>query len=530
MLPGRRYSPGDIWFLVKKWKWLIVVLWVIVGVGAVLIGKMMPDKYRSESLIQVVPQRVPENFVRSTVTSRIEDRLPAISQQILSRTRLERIIQDFTLYTKERKTELMEDIVAQMRKDIDVEMVKGDAFRVKYESTEARTAMKVTERLASLFVEENLRDREVLAEGANQFLDSQLDDARRRLLDHEKKLEEYRRQYSGQLPSQLQSNLQTIGSMQAQVAMLSDSINRDRDRRLILERQIADLNVDPPSAAPSPAAGLQPVAADAAKPTAVVVQLEIARSQFREMELRLKSSHPDMLRMKRIITELEKKAEAEASSAPVSVVEEAKPVSPLELVRQRRIRDLKLEMEAVDRQIAEKESGQKKVQRSIGDYQGRVETTPTRESEMIALTRDYETLQKVYTNLLAKSEDAKVAANLERRQIGEQFKVIDAARLPERPFSPDRTLINAGGIVGGLLLGFALIALIEVLDSSFRTDQDVVAVLALPVLATIPAIMTRDERRIAKRRKWVVAAVGMSVVVSGVAILAWKLDLINGLL
>src|ERR1051325_4812541 len=133
MLPGRQYTLGDVLFLAKKWKWVVIVLWVVVGVGAVMIGRMMPDKYRSESLIQVVPQRVPENFVRSTVTARIEDRLPAISQQILSRTRLERIIQDFSLYTEERKTGLMEDIVAEMRRDINVEMVKGDAFRVEYE-------------------------------------------------------------------------------------------------------------------------------------------------------------------------------------------------------------------------------------------------------------------------------------------------------------------------------------------------------------------------------------------------------------
>ena len=248
------------------------------------------------------------------------------------------------------------------------------------------------------------------------------------------------------------------------------------------------------------------------------------------MALRLRDTHPDVQRMKRVIAELEKKAEAEAARTPVSVVEEAKRVSPFEVARQRRIRDLKLEIDSIDHQMATKEDSQKKLQRAIGDYQGRVDTTPTRESEMTALTRDYDTLQKVYTNLLAKSEDAKVAANLERRQIGEQFKVIDAARLPERPYSPDRTLINVGGILGGLILGLALIALLEFLDDSFRTDQDVVGVLALPVLATIPAIMTREERRLLVRRKLMVAAGSIFIVVSGGAIIVWKLNLIGRLL
>src|SRR6185503_13850315 len=150
----------------------------------------------------------PESYVRSTVTTRIEDRLQSITQQILSRTRLERIIQDFNLYPEARKTAIMEDIVDRMRGSINVQVVKGDAFRVSFTADEARTAMRVTERLASLFIEENLRDREVLAEGTNQFLEAQLEDARRRLIETERKVEDYRRKFAGQLPSQLESNLQ----------------------------------------------------------------------------------------------------------------------------------------------------------------------------------------------------------------------------------------------------------------------------------------------------------------------------------
>ena len=187
MLAARKYRPDDIVYLLLRWKWVVIIPWVLITAGVAIYSRTLPNRYRAESVIQVVPQRVPESLVRSTVTARIEDRLTAITQQILSRTRLERIIQDFGLFAEERKTMLMEDVVQKMRDDIgEVRMVKGDAFQVNFSSTDARTAMRVTERLASLFVEENLRDREVLAEGANQFLDSQLDDARRRLQEHEK--------------------------------------------------------------------------------------------------------------------------------------------------------------------------------------------------------------------------------------------------------------------------------------------------------------------------------------------------------
>ena len=180
------------------------------------------------------------------MTTRIEDRLQSISQQILSRTRLERVIQDFDLYPRERALNPMEDVVEQMRRDIDVQIVKGDAFQISYVSKEPRTAMRVTERLASLFIEENLRDREVLAQGTSEFLDSQLADARRRLIEHEKKLEAYRRQFSGELPTQVTANLAAQQNIQVQLQTLTEALDHDRERRLVLERALAEASVPVP--------------------------------------------------------------------------------------------------------------------------------------------------------------------------------------------------------------------------------------------------------------------------------------------
>ena len=161
--------------------------------GTVVVAHYLPNRYRSETVILVVPQQVPESYVRSTVTSRIEDRLQSISQQILSRTRLERIIQDFNLYERERQMGIMEDVVERMRtRDIRVDTLKGDAFRIAFIGDNPMTVMRVTDRLASHFIDENLRDREILAQGTSQFLTVQLEDARRRLIEQEKKLEAYR--------------------------------------------------------------------------------------------------------------------------------------------------------------------------------------------------------------------------------------------------------------------------------------------------------------------------------------------------
>ena len=518
MLPGKKYKPEDVLQVLRRRRWFLLVPFAVVSAAAALGARMLPDRYRSETLILVVPQRVPESYVKSTVTARIEDRLHSIRQQILSRTRLEQLITEFNLYADERRTQIMEDIVERMRLDIDVQVVRGDAFRVSYIGDSPRTVMKVTERLAAFFIEENLRDREVLAEGTNQFLEAQLEDARRRLIEHEKKLEVYRKQFSGQLPSQLESNIQVIQNTQLQIQSVVESLNRDRERRLLTERQRAEAERQ---AAIAPAvngsSGVLPVDGETTAGSAAQ-QLNNARATLAALRLRLTEEHPDIQRVKRVIRDLEKKAEAELADGPVSA--DATPATG-NLEAHRRLRELRLELQQLDQQIAYKEREEKRLRGIAAGYQQRVEKVPTRESEMAELTRDYDTLQTIYRNLLTKKEESKVAANLERRQIGEQFKLLDPARLPEKPFSPNRQRLNLLGMLAGLGLGIGLIALLEYRDSSFRNDEEITATLTLPVLAVVPLMRSIQERRRELLRRVMVDVVLGATVIGCVAVVAY---------
>jgi uncharacterized protein involved in exopolysaccharide biosynthesis len=243
VIPGKQYSPEVILQIAWRRKWIILLPAIAIATGVALWTHRLIDVYRSETLIQVVPPQISEAYVRSTVTTSLQDRLQSISQQILSRTRLEKTIEDFNLYPDLRKTAIMEDVVEQMRGNIDLQPVRGDVFRVSFTSMDPRAAMRVSERLASLFIDESLKDREVLAEGTNQFLESQLEDARRRLVDTETKMREYRALHNGQLPNQLESNLQGMHNTQLQLQALLDTLNRDRDRHLVVERSITDANM-----------------------------------------------------------------------------------------------------------------------------------------------------------------------------------------------------------------------------------------------------------------------------------------------
>jgi protein tyrosine kinase modulator len=494
VLPGKKYTPNDILGIATKRKWLIVVPLAIGVVGGYFAFKRLPPQYRSETLIMVIPQRIPDTYVTPTVTGSVEDRLPTINDQILSRSRLERIINDFGLYKEARATGLMEDIVQRMRAEIDVKLVGKESFRVSYISRDPATAQRVTERLAGLYIEENLRDRENVTEDTSRFLESQLQDAKRRLIEHEHKLEEYRRRYAGQLPSQLPGNLQAIQNAQMQMQSLSESVNRGRERRLLVERQLADAQM--PSAAPP----VQPVSAagEATAPASAAEQLESAEARLEAFRLRYKPDHPDVRALERVISQLRIKVAEEAQRPAASVPD--RQLSPSEGARQKRVRDFQAELEVIDHQIAAGVAEQARLKNTIADYQAKVDVVPTRESELVELTRDYGTLQEAYSSLLKKQEDSKLAANLERRQIGEHFKILDAASLPEKPYNQKQKLLAlVGGPLGGLVLGLALIGFLEYTDSTFKTDADVIGALSLPVLALVPVMQSEAGGRPDKR-------------------------------
>jgi uncharacterized protein involved in exopolysaccharide biosynthesis len=205
----------------------------------------------------------------------------------------------------------------------------------------------------------------------------------------------------------------------------------------------------------------------------------------------------------------------------------AKVLSPAEALRQKRVKDYQAELDAIDRQIATSQADQARLQRTMSEYQAKLDALPSRESELVELTRDYSTLQATYTSLLTKREDSKLATNLERRQIGEQFKVLDPASLPERPVNAKtRILVMAGGSVGGLLLGLLAVGFLEYRDSTFKTEADVTRVLSLPVLALVPLMLSEHEQQVLRRRRRVRAGIATAVLVVGsaAAMAFWRLQ------
>jgi polysaccharide chain length determinant protein (PEP-CTERM system associated) len=542
MLPGKKYTPDDYIRILWRRRWYIAIPLVVITSVTAVVSMFLPNWYRASTSILIIPQRVPENFVRPTVTADLNERLNMIQQQILSRTRLERIIQEFNLYERERRSKIMEDVIEQMRGDIGVNIARPrsrrddiNSFSVSFTANEARTAMRVTERLASLFVQENLEDREQLADQTDQFLKGQLDDSRRRLKEKEKELEEFRQRYNGRLPDQVSSNLQLLQGAQLRQQNLAESSNRDRDRLVALDKALAELptvsgTTTIQASLPAPRRGNEQTTGTATQ------LLETARAELRGLQLRLKPGHPDIRRAERTIVELERKAEEEALQQPLSAVTPAPAPTVVDRATQQRneqrAEQMRLEMNEIRARLESERRESAALQQTIAELSGRVQAGPELQSKLTEQMRDYETLREGYTALLRKSQDSNMALRLEQRQIGEQFKIIDGARLPEKPISPDRVRINMLGFLGGLALGLALIAFLEYRDTSLKSDDDVMTTLSLPVLAVIPLMTNAGERRLARRRKLLLAASASvtCMLLAAAVMVVWQYQLLDRLL
>ena len=535
MLPGRQLNPDFALKVLLKNRWLLIAPLFLGSLGGLLYSRSLPSLYRSYAVVQVVPQRIPNTYVESTVTSRVEDRLTSIAQQVLSRTQLEAVILESNLYPEERREKPMEDVYQLMSERVSVAPAESgqqsgrtnsvESFRISFDYHDPQIASDVVGKLAGFFIDRNASERGSQADQTSAFLEAQLADARARLEAQEKRLEVFRERNAGRLPTQMQTNMQAIQNTQMALQAMVESLARDRDRKLVLERLYNDASTDPPVPAPAPVTPGTNVGADAAPGGTPQQRLEAAKSVLTRMETRLAPIHPDIIRAKLVIEELEREVAAAESMKPKSsTLPSDAPLSGEEARRRDRLREMRAEIESLDRQVVFKEGEERRLRGEIGKYQAFLEAVPGIESEWVALTRDYDTLQATYRELLTKSENSKMSASLERRQIGEQFRVLDPPRVALKPHSPNRIKINAMGAMAGLGLGVLLIGLTVYRDSTMRSEADVLGAIDLPVLSALPLVVTTaDSRR--RRLSLVMESVAVVIICAATGALVWYLQL-----
>jgi polysaccharide chain length determinant protein (PEP-CTERM system associated) len=524
-MPSKNSQGIDLGYylgLVSRRRWFIIVPFcVAILVGSVLAVKL-PRVYEASTLILVQPQRVPEKFVQAVVASDLDARISTISQQILSRSNLENVIQKFNLFPGSSGEKMfVEEKIDDVRKRIKVQVNRtrrdADAFSIAYQDEDPRRTMQVANALATFFINENLRERETQAVGTSDFLEAELENMRKRLEVRENDLKEYRQRYMGELPEQLDSNLKILERLNLQLTQKEESLRSARIGLVALENELSARRT-----AIGSMMSAESVAASSGKVPEDQMNLQQARDRLSSLTSSYTEQHPDVVRMKARVEKLEAEA-AGGANGPADSAEGNKAALrnramqgvSTESIKQRTmlagtIQTLETEIVSINKEIRE--------------YQRRVEATPKREQEMLSIKRDYENIKASYNSLSNRKLEADISVNMEKKQKGEQFQILDVARLPEKPVSPDVKRLFMMTILAGLGIGGGLVFLLDMMDSSVRRREDIEEDFGLPVLAAVPRIFTRqDQIRHRSRQIATAASVAVALILTaGFAVLTFN--------
>ncbi|HWP35281.1 MAG TPA: XrtA system polysaccharide chain length determinant [Thermodesulfobacteriota bacterium] len=468
------FGLGDLRALVARRRWLFLIPFLGISLLATGFALMLPDIYRAETVILVDPAKIPERYVAPIATIDVKDRLQTLSQQVMSRTRLEQVIRSLGLWPQEwNDPRAMERRVSALRRRIDVQVTGKDSFVIGFEGEDPVLVQKITNGLAALFIEENSRVRAERASGTAEFIEAELREIERRLAAKEEEIRAYREAHLGELPEQKEANLRALDALRLRLTANEEATQRLVERRAMVQRQLALLGQAP----------------DASPLRAELLKLY---GSLRELEAQFTDRHPDVRMTRQRIAEIERQLKGAPRSTPA--LPDGLALDPV-------VAGLQRELEQIALDLSSRATERRNLERQVQELEARVAAAPRREQEYAALTRDYQNLKDTYQRLLDKRIQAGMAEELERRQAGATFTVLDPAEVPKRPVKPKRGRIVLLGLVVGLAAGLGCAYLGEAIDQSIRSVEDFKRHYDLPVLGAIPDLALDDAalRRKARR-------------------------------
>jgi polysaccharide chain length determinant protein (PEP-CTERM system associated) len=483
---------GRIRRLVVRRRWWIFgpAMGITLATCGVLL--LIPNRYTSEATLLVVQQQVPERYVAPNSTADIISTLQAMKRDVLSRTRMLKLVEDFDLYEKERKRLAPEQIANKALHDIEIEPLdespdkKGfTAFKISFVANDPLLAQRVNSRLTSLFINEDLKAREQQSVSTTAFLHEQLEQKREALEAEDKQLRDLKMQFIGELPEQQQGNLGILASLQAQLQTVGTALSHAQEQQAYLQSLLNGY---------------------IGQATADLNQLRAKKAKLLET---YRPQYPAVLQIDEEITK--------ANNALQQLLQPDTTASAIPSVRSRvsgagseqlAATQLRSQLSANSLELANLTKQQTRLNNDIAEYQRRLNETPAREQQLLAITRDEEQLRKEYEDLGKKEQESQLATNLEKNQGGQQFRLADAPSLPVIPSSPKRLKASLGGAAAGFGFGIGLALFLDLKNRCFHSEGDVSRRLGGPMVIGLPLLLTPTEEKARGRRFILEAAVG----------------------
>ena len=472
----------------RGWIFLGTVILSLVGFAVVL---LMPDRYKATTTILVDPQKVSEKYVSPTVSSDPGQRLTTITQQVLSATRLQQIIDDMHLYPELKGQMSREEIIELMRKDITITVKQGSssglsAFTIEYEGRQRQQVAQVANQLAASFIEWNVKSREQQSQDTTEFLDAQLKDAKQNLEQQEARLSAFKMRHLGEMPEQQAANMQALTQLQTQFQANADALNRLEVERTLLSRGLENPGTGEAKAAP--------VLTERAK---LEDERRRLRARLQDLQNRYTSAHPEVVDTASQLQRVEDRLKTLPPDPVVAEVHDNTAVT--------------VRLQLLDRESKRLTQEQERITGQMASYRSKVDAVPVREQEMAELNRNYSVSKDHYQSLLDKTFSAGMAADLEKKQQAEHFTILDLAQVPEKPFKPKRGLMFIGAFLGALAMSLSLAYLADMMNSSVKFERELKAMLPanVPLLAVVPQLQSAADRRSSIRFAVIAAVISL---------------------
>lgn len=480
MVRNGEFTTADVRRVLRKHWWILPACALGLGAASILVAAQLPKQYTSRTLVLVSRPAVPTEYVKPVVTEEVSQRLSSMKGEILSRSRLEPVIEKFNLYSNERAKVHMEDLVERLRKAVEVvplEAMPGTqdrslpGFEVNVTINNPLLAQQICTDITSMFIEQNDRTIEQQASRTTSFIGQQLDEAKAKLDEQDAKLAQFKRQYIGLLPEETQSNLSLLATLNSQLDANTQALSRAQQDKAFNETLLSQQEAN------------WKKSQTGQNPESFEEQLRTRQEQLAVLESRYTAEHPDVGKLKGEIAELKKKIE-ESASLKDSPATSRKATEPAQ------IQQLRAKIQEAELSYAELLKRQTKIQDQIRVLEGHIEASPMVELQLKELTRNYQTAQDFYNELLKKRDNSQMAKDLVHQQEGEQFRVLDPPNFPTSPSFPKMLHFVGGGFGGGMALALIIFYLLMITDNTLHTQREVEAYVKLPVLACVPALET----------------------------------------
>lgn len=559
----KNFEVKDIKNLISRRKKEFLSLFVLIFLAGLIVAIVLPPIYKSEAVIRVEQQEIPEDFVQSAISDFVGERLARISQQVLNRDKLLTIVKKYHLYSDTKVKKSDNEKVSQMKKDIvllpmvpEIQVQRRNqnaaalnlSFSLSYQGRYPNTVQKVTETLANFFLEEDLKRRERVVSATNEFLKAELKRLKEEINSHEKKISNFKHTHQRELPTEKGYNFQAIIRLERDLDKADNRLRLLNEKEMLLNAQLTRVEpltpiiVEGDNVATNPNQRLKSLYLQLTQLRSIYSEkhpdIKKIKSEINELETQVKSTdvsvekikrlkqledqlaemqgaygpnHPDVKAINKEISILKPEVNQLMTEAVKIKISEEKPDNPAYINIVTQINAIQMEKEAI-----QADKGQ--LAEEIAEFQRRIEKAPFVEKELNELMRDLESTQKKYLDLSNKLAEARIAEELEGKQQAQRVSLASAAYLPTDPFKPNRLLIMLLGFILAFVVSSFFIAIREGMDDTIKTTEQIKSVTGFPVLSTISYIVTSDEKR-TKRYKKFFTILALILVIGALAVI-----------